>query len=267
MMNTSLLRWMRFLVVVLPLALGGCKIPFEVAGHFDDYSEVLKGTGVVGIAGGHYELRGERTGLVARGAGGMNCDRIICDDGRSASYLLFPYGNGMKRARGTLSDGTRFTLYYSSTPGRLAPLLESFRHAADARLGVTRDDAEAAELADMSLLGAMFGNGRGVTKDYAEALKWYRKAAAAGSPSGMNDLGCMYSAGLGVTKDDAEAVRWYRKAAEAGDAAGMYNLGVMYEDGEGVAKNLTEALKWYRKAAALGNDYSKKALKRLGVPE
>ena len=35
----------------------------------------------------------------------------------------------------------------------------------------------------------------------------------------MTNLGVMYRAGRGgLTKDDAEAVRWYRKAADLGDA-------------------------------------------------
>ena len=36
----------------------------------------------------------------------------------------------------------------------------------------------------------------------------------------------MYGAGRGVPQDDAEAVRWYRLAAEQGEASAQYNLGV-----------------------------------------
>jgi TPR repeat protein len=39
----------------------------------------------------------------------------------------------------------------------------------------------------------------------------------------------MYTRGLGVTRDDAEAVNWYRKAAEQGYAPAksiLYGLGI-----------------------------------------
>jgi TPR repeat protein len=65
----------------------------------------------------------------------------------------------------------------------------------------------------------------------------------------MRNLGLLYENGLGVTKDAAEAARWYQKAADAGDALGMVNLGSMYENGTGVTKDAAEAARWYRKAA------------------
>ena len=49
--------------------------------------------------------------------------------------------------------------------------------------------------------------------------------------------------------DYAEAVKWWRKAAEQGHAQGQYNLAVMYGDGKGVSQDYAEAVKWYRKAA------------------
>ena len=36
------------------------------------------------------------------------------------------------------------------------------------------------------------------------------------------------------TQDYAEAVRWFRKAAEQGDADAQFNLGRMYYEGQGV---------------------------------
>ncbi|MDA9975969.1 hypothetical protein N9F34_03995 [Alphaproteobacteria bacterium] len=37
--------------------------------------------------------------------------------------------------------------------------------------------------------------------------------------------------------DFAEAVKWYRKAADQGFALGQYALGVMYGNGEGVTQD------------------------------
>ena len=62
----------------------------------------------------------------------------------------------------------------------------------------------------------------------------------------------MHADGRGVLKDEAEAVRWYRLAAEQGYAIAQHNLGVMYDKGEGVLKDDAEAVRWYRLAAEQG---------------
>ena len=92
----------------------------------------------------------------------------------------------------------------------------------------------------------------GVTQDYTEAMKWFRKAADQGYASAQNNLGFMYEYGYGVSADHAEAVKWYRKAADQHDASAQYNLGNMYFSGYGVPKDDEEAVKWYRKAADQG---------------
>ena len=81
------------------------------------------------------------------------------------------------------------------------------------------------------------------------------------------NLGVMYENGRGVEKDEAEAVKWYRKAAEQESAVAQFYLGVMYANGRGVAKDEEEAVKWYRKAAANGFDPAKKALERMNRNE
>src|ERR1019366_3041129 len=104
----------------------------------------------------------------------------------------------------------------------------------------------------MNNMGRMYANGRGVVKDEAEAVRWYRKGADAGNIRAMNNLAVAYQGGRGVAKDEAEAAQWCRKSAEAGDAAAMNNLGWMYANGWGVAKDQTEVVRWYRKARELG---------------
>ncbi len=111
-----------------------------------------------------------------------------------------------------------------------------------------------------SKLGFMYQKGKGVPQDYAEAMKWYRKAAKQGLRGAQYNLGVMYGNGLGVPQDYAEAVKWYRKAeegfrkaAEQGDAKAQYFLGVMYDKGQGVPQDYAEAVRWYRKAAEQGD--------------
>jgi TPR repeat protein len=80
----------------------------------------------------------------------------------------------------------------------------------------------------------------------------------------MGNLGGMYAAGYGVTTNYDEAVKWFRKAADAGNARGIRGLAFMYENGYGVQKDVQQAVSLYRKAANLGDQHAKDALKRLG---
>ncbi len=109
-------------------------------------------------------------------------------------------------------------------------------------------------------IGSIYYYGRGVTQDYAAALDWYRKAADQGYANAQGGLGVMYSEGLGVPQDYAEAVRWYRKAVDQGYAKAKYNLGNMYFYGRGVSQDRAEADRWYRKAADQGDEYAQRAL-------
>ena len=114
-------------------------------------------------------------------------------------------------------------------------------------------------------LGGMYKTGQGVAKDYVEAIKWYRVAAAQGNAQSQTNLGYMYENGLGVPNDYGEAVKWYRLGAAQGYARAQYNLGVMYENGLGVAKDYDEAVKWYRLAAEQGNAYAQVKLGAMYV--
>lgn len=111
-------------------------------------------------------------------------------------------------------------------------------------------------------LGSMYKEGRGVTKDYVQAVGWYRKAAERGSVLGQSNLGFMYSEGLGVALDAAAAVHWWQRSADLGDAYSQCALGEMYENGKGVAQDLAQARHFYTKAAEQG--YSR-AIYLLGL--
>jgi uncharacterized protein len=51
-------------------------------------------------------------------------------------------------------------------------------------------------------------------------------------------------------QDYAQALKWYRLAAAQGHAKAQYNLGAMYGKGQGVPQNYVQALKWLTLAAA-----------------
>ena len=78
-------------------------------------------------------------------------------------------------------------------------------------------------------LGSMYYNGKGVTQDYKEAVKWYTKAAEQGYAVAQSNLGYMYFNSEGVAQDYKETAKWWRKAAEQGYAEAQFNLGHKYK--------------------------------------
>ena len=66
----------------------------------------------------------------------------------------------------------------------------------------------------------------------------------------------MYENGRGVAKDDAEAVIWYRKAADQGNALAQFNLGLMLREGQGVPQDDVRAHMWFDIAAAVASNAS-----------
>jgi TPR repeat protein len=141
----------------------------------------------------------------------------------------------------------------------------------------------------MYRLGAMHASGIGVARDQIEAVRWYRKGAAAGNAQAMTALAQDLLEGRGTPKDPQEGLRWLKTAidkgnldamhtmaltlldgklvpkdpqeaarlltvaAEAGHAPAMVTLGLMYDSANGVQADPARAVHWYRRAAELGN--------------
>ena len=101
-------------------------------------------------------------------------------------------------------------------------------------------------------LGLMYDKGHGVTQDYKQAVKWYRKAAEQGDADAQYNLAINYDNGQGVTQDYKQAVKWYRKSAEQGYTAAQYNLGLRYANGQGVTQDYVLAHMWWNIAASSG---------------
>ena len=66
-----------------------------------------------------------------------------------------------------------------------------------------------------------------------------------------------------MPEDYAEAARWYRKAAEQGHVAAQFMLGVMYAIGEGVPEDDIQAYAWISLASAQGVENAKNSKERL----
>jgi TPR repeat protein len=114
-----------------------------------------------------------------------------------------------------------------------------------------RRKAEQGDAGAQFSLGVSYREGKGVPRDYAQAVSWWRKSAGQGYASAQSALGFMYANGQGVSEDAAQAVVWYRKAADQGVARAQFNLGVMCVEGQGVVQDRIEAYKWLSLAASL----------------
>src|SRR5690606_3712165 len=88
---------------------------------------------------------------------------------------------------------------------------------------------------------------------YKEAFAALPAAAAGGDADAQRLFGHMHYFGKGTKVNFAEAVKWYLKAANKGDTLSQNNLGVVYRDGNGVKQDDNEAVKWFRKAAERGS--------------
>ena len=101
-------------------------------------------------------------------------------------------------------------------------------------------------------LGQMNWGGVGMAKNDAEALRWHRKAAAAGIAASIGNVGWFYATGQVVPQDLALAAKWDQLAADRGDTVAQANLGLLYFQGKGVERDPAKARLLMTKAAARG---------------
>ena len=84
-----------------------------------------------------------------------------------------------------------------------------------------------------------------------------RRWANQGDPVAQYALGARYAQGDEVKQDFAEAVRWFEKAAEQGHVVAQATLGAYYWAGRGVPQDLSKAYFWSALARAGGDEASK----------
>ena len=102
-------------------------------------------------------------------------------------------------------------------------------------------------------LGVCYAQGKGVSVNGDESVKWLKMAAEQGEPKAQYYLSVAYNRGFGVQQDFNESLRLLNESANQGFAKAQNQLGGVYEYGlGGVPKDANEALNWYRKAAEQG---------------
>src|SRR4051794_33006432 len=92
-----------------------------------------------------------------------------------------------------------------------------------------------------ALIGDAYYYGHGVSRDYTEGARWYRRAAENSNAMAQSTLGDIYYYGRGVPQDFVEAAYWWQLAADQGVAVAQLNLGVMYANGDGVPQDYVKS--------------------------
>jgi TPR repeat protein len=119
------------------------------------------------------------------------------------------------------------------------------------QIDVSRAIPACTEAANANSIPAMSRLARAFEKkgDYAEALRWFEKAASADDTIGMIGLGLLYVRGHGIAQDFAKARELWEKAATKGNSLAMAHLGVLFAAGLGVPQDYAKASDCFKKAA------------------
>jgi TPR repeat protein len=129
--------------------------------------------------------------------------------------------------------------YTASVAAGVSAAMESVRPSAEGGLGILE-----------ALIGDAYYYGHGVSRDYTEAARWYRRAAENSNVMAQSTLGDIYYYGRGVPQDFVEAGQWWELAAERGMPVAQLNLGVMYANGDGVSQDYVKSYLYTNLAAA-----------------
>ena len=144
--------------------------------------------------------------------------------------------------------------YAEAPPGDFMTTLRSYTDSIGAGVSVALQSVVPSAEGGLGTLEALIGDayyyGHGVSRDYIEAARWYRRAAENSNVMAQSTLGDIYYYGRGVPQDFVEAGQWWQLAAEQGMAVAQLNLGVMYANGDGVPQDYIRSYLYTNLAAA-----------------
>ena len=104
-------------------------------------------------------------------------------------------------------------------------------------LELAQADAKKGDPAAHTLIGRIYGEGFGVSRNAAAAAQWYTRGAELGDVNAMFALGLIAAQGRGVKKDRLAAAEMFEQAARKGHAEANYNLGLLFLNGDGKPEN------------------------------
>jgi TPR repeat protein len=152
----------------------------------------------------------------------------------------FDPDHAIRRSR-SMVDRLRRSFFIAATAATLLGLAGNFAEAGTFRQGV-----------------AAFNR-----QEYLLAAQNFFPLAEQGDPAAQSYLGFMFETGRGVPRNYTEAVMWYRRAAEQGDSLAQYSLGLLYDKGQGVPRDIVEANKWLNLSTAASPRQAREARARI----
>lgn len=110
-------------------------------------------------------------------------------------------------------------------------------------------------------IGQLYRQGKGVERDLARAMEYFRRSANLGHVAAEGNLGTLLY--FQKPRRAKEALKWWGKAARGGDVRAQYMLGLVNANGEDIPKNVPRALMWLSLSAAGGFDSATEVRKAL----
>ncbi|EKS32662.1 tetratricopeptide repeat protein [Afipia clevelandensis] len=111
-----------------------------------------------------------------------------------------------------------------------------------------------------TVLGILYEQGLGVTKDQELARRLLQRATDQADTIGLIDLARKYLARTGIERDDAKAFSLMMKAAEENDPVGQFGVAYMLTFGQGTQRDPKAAIPWLQKSADQGHADAQYAL-------
>ncbi len=143
--------------------------------------------------------------------------------------------------------------------GRLDKGLEAYRRVDyAAALGAWLALAKRGDARAQTWIGVMHAEGKGVARDFSQAIRWFARAAAQGYGEAEFRLGVIHEFGHGRAADKTRALRYYGQAANHGHVEAQIRLSELYELGFGTAVDLVRAYMWAEIATRITGSHSQR---------
>ncbi len=124
--------------------------------------------------------------------------------------------------------------------------------------------AEEGHVRALTLLGYVYDK----SEENEAAVRYYQRAAALGDGEALLALGAMYANGEGVARDFAQAVRLMEQSADAGHGPAAVTLANAYRDGGlGLSVDRAAARHWLERGIESGYEPARLELERLLASE
>ncbi len=111
-----------------------------------------------------------------------------------------------------------------------------------------RNLAETGNATALFHMGKIHALGIAIQQNLDLAVKWYKKAIAAGEPRAFSNLGWFYQSGYGVEKDLKKAFELLSSGAEGGVLSARAAVGMMLLAGEGCQAQIEKGLEMLEQA-------------------